>query len=290
MAFEEVAFSGTTNTGAMNFVTLRQVIDDFIITMDGDDYVSNASDVAMRNIALRGIREFGFDVTNRIRSIKRTIGSNNTVDLPEDFVGLVKMGVVDSEGILRVFGENKNISASRAIASGETSTADANVGPLNIPSNLTLNRSDSKSATAGNDGGGDNFDYYVFENYLFQGGIGRLYGLGGGRLAGEYRVNLDQNRIEVDTTSSYTEVVLEYMSDEARSTNPVIHVYAEEALRCYLYYKLCERKSTVPANEKARARSEYYNERRKAQARMTNFTKEEALKTIRKNYKLAPKY
>ena len=69
MAFEEVAFSGTTNTGAMNFVTLRQVIDDFIITMDGDDYVSNASDVAMRNIALRGIREFGFDVTNRIRSI-----------------------------------------------------------------------------------------------------------------------------------------------------------------------------------------------------------------------------
>lgn len=290
MAFEEVAFSGTANTGAMNFVTLRQVIDDFIITMDGDDYVSNASDVAMRNIALRGIREFGFDVTNRIRSIKRTIGSNNTVDLPEDFVGLVKMGVVDSEGILRVFGENKNISASRAIASGETSTADAAVGPLNIPSNLTLNRSDSKSATAGNDGGGDNFDYYVFENYLFQGGIGRLYGLGGGRLAGEYRVNLDQNRIEVDTTSSYTEVVLEYMSDEARSTNPVIHVYAEEALRCYLYYKLCERKSTVPANEKARARSEYYNERRKAQARMTNFTKEEALKTIRKNYKLAPKY
>ena len=80
------------------------------------------------------------------------------------------------------------------------------------------------------------------------------------------------------------------MSDEARSTNPVIHVYAEEALRCYLYYKLCERKSTVPANEKARARSEYYNERRKAQARMTNFTKEEALKTIRKNYELAPKY
>jgi hypothetical protein len=125
---------------------------------------------------------------------------------------------------------------------------------------------------------------------LFQGGIGRLYGLGGGRLPGEYRVNLDQNRIEIDTTDSYTEVVLEYMADEARSTNPVIHVYAEEALRSYMYYKLCERKSTVPANEKARARSEYYNERRKARARMDNFSKEEALKTIRKNYKLAPKY
>ena len=109
-------------------------------------------------------------------------------------------------------------------------------------------------------------------------------------MAGEYRVNLDQNRIEIDTDSGSSEVVLEYIADEARSTNPVIHVYAEEALRSYMYYKLCERKSTVPANEKARARQEYYNDRRLAKARLSNFSKEEALKTIRKNYLLAPKY
>ena len=70
----------------------------------------------------------------------------------------------------------------------------------------------------------------------------------------------------------------------------MVHVYLEEALRSYIYYKLCERKSSVPANEKARARAEYYNERRKANARMSNFTKEEALKTIRSNYKQSPKY
>ena len=83
---------------------------------------------------------------------------------------------------------------------------------------------------------------------------------------------------------------MEYVADEARSTNPVIHVYAEEALRSYIYYKLCERKSTVPANEKARARSEYYNERRKANRRLSNFSKEEAMRVTRKNFKLAPKY
>ena len=109
-------------------------------------------------------------------------------------------------------------------------------------------------------------------------------------MQGEYRLNLDQNRLEVDTASGVTALVLEYVADEARSTNPVIHVYAEEALRCYMYFKLCERKSTVPANEKARARSEYYNERRKAKSRLSNFSKTEALKTIRKNFKLAPKY
>jgi hypothetical protein len=291
MAFEDVTYSGsrTTNSETMNFVSLRQLIDDFIVTMDSDDYISNVSDVAIRNIALRGIREFGFDVSSRVRSIKRTIESNSTIILPEDYVDLVKIGVVDSDGILRVLGQNKNLNYSRKLTTAD-STSDSADGPLNIDANLILNREDDKDATAGSDSGNGDLDHFIFENYLFQGGIGRLYGLGGGHLAGEYRVNLDQNRIEIDTDSGSSEVVLEYIADEARSTNPVIHVYAEEALRSYMYYKLCERKSTVPANEKARARQEYYNDRRLAKARLSNFSKEEALKTIRKNYLLAPKY
>ena len=291
MAFEDVTYSGsrTTNSETMNFVSLRQLIDDFIVTMDSDDYISNVSDVAIRNIALRGIREFGFDVSSRVRSIKRTIESNSTIILPEDYVDLVKIGVVDSDGILRVLGQNKNLNYSRKLTTAD-STSDSDQGPLNIDANLIRNREDDKDATAGSDSGNGDLDHFIFENYLFQCGIGRLYGLGGGHLAGEYRVNLDQNRIEIDTDSGSSEVVLEYIADEARSTNPVIHVYAEEALRSYMYYKLCERKSTVPANEKARARQEYYNDRRLAKARLSNFSKEEALKTIRKNYLLAPKY
>jgi hypothetical protein len=291
MAFEDVTYSGsrTTNSETMNFVSLRQLIDDFIVTMDSDDYISNVSDVAIRNIALRGIREFGFDVSSRVRSIKRTVQSNNTIILPEDYVDIVKLGVVDGEGTLRVFGQNKNLNYSRKDKDG-TGKGDSDAGPLNIPSNLIEDREDDKTSTTGGDGNNIDLDVFIFENYLFQGGVGKLYGIGGGHLAGEYRINLDQNRIEIDTESHFDEVVLEYIADEARSTNPVIHVYAEEALRSYMYYKLCERKSTVPANEKARARQEYYNDRRLAKARLSNFSKEEALKTIRKNYLLAPKY
>ena len=278
-----------------NFVTLRQVVDDFIITMDSDDYISNVNDAAIRNIALRGIREFGFDVSSRVRSLKRTVGSNNTVTLPDDYVDMVKLGVVGEDGVLHVLGQNKNINYSQRIkqdSSGvdTTGTSDSSGGPLNIFDNLILDREDSKTGTSGNDSNTNDYDYYVFQNYLYQGGLGRLYGVGGGHLRGEYRINLDQNRIEIDTESGVSEVVIEYIADEARSTNPVIHVYVEEALRCFMYYKLCERKSTIPANEKMRARAEYYNERRKAKARLGNFTKDEALKTIRKNFKQAPKY
>jgi hypothetical protein len=291
MAYTDVSSSG------MNYVPLRQIVDDYIITLDTDDYVGSPSDVAIRNISLRGIREFGFDITSRIKSLKLSINtSNNTVSLPDDFVDLLKVGVIGSDGIIRVLGQNKNLNQSRRIAqvdtdadgvvdSDTTSKSDSEGGPLDNTNNLVLNREDSKTSTASNSS-----DSHVFDNYLYQGGNGRLYGLGGGSSQGEYRLNLDQNRLEVGTSSSLSEVVIEYVSDEARSTNPVVHVYAEEALRCYIYYKLCERKSNVPANEKSRARAEYYNERRKAKARMSNFSKAEALKTIRKNFKLAPKY
>jgi hypothetical protein len=282
----------TVTSGAMNYVPLRQVLDDFMVTMDADDYLSNVSDYAIRNVALRGIREFGFDVTSKVRSLKLTVDSNSTVTLPDDYVDLIKIGVI-SDGIIYVLGENKNIALpmtyDTAITTADTDQADD--GVLNLPTNIIQDRTRDYSDTAGSEGGGDNdYDFYVFQNYLYQGGLGRLYGSGGGHRRGEYRIDLDQNRIEISSESGVTEVVLEYVSDEARNYDPVVHVYAEEALRCYIYYKLCERKMTVPAGEKGRARQEYYNERRKAKGRMSNFTKEEALKTIRQNFKQSPKY
>jgi hypothetical protein len=260
---------------ARNKVKLSQIISDFIVTLDGDDYASNASDVAINNFARRGIREIGFDLGKKVRSLKLSIGSNNTVTLPDDFVDLVKIGIVDSDGVIRVMGENKNINYSQII---ETA-ADG-----------TVSRVDSKGATSGITNSSTSDYPYVFNNYLYQGGEGMLYGLGGGARVANYRMNLDQDRIEIETDSGYSQIVLEYIADEARSTDPEVHVYAEEALRAYMYYKIIERKSSVPANEKARARQEYYNERRKANARLSNFTKEEALKVIRKNFRQAPKY
>lgn len=303
---------------SQNKVKLSQIIRDFIITSDGDDYANNVSDSTLRNFALRGIREIGFDLGKKIRSLKLSINSdNNTVSLPDDYVDMVKLGVVGNDGVVYVFGQNKNLNMSRRLQTATDTKLDDSgkyggtlpdgvddetikgsltdvfdESDLNIAANQIGDRIDDKTATTGAAGSADagDRDYYIFENYLYEGGIGRMYGIGGGRLHGEYRINLDQNRIEIDTDNAYSEVVMEYVADEARSGDPEVHVYAEEALRSYIYYKIIERKSSVPMAEKQRARAEYYNERRKANARLSNFSKEEALKTIRKNFKQAPKY
>jgi len=242
-------------------VSINQVVNDFILTLAGDDYASNVSDTAIRNFALRGIREMGFDMGQRIKTAELTVDSSlSVVDLPADFVALTKLGVLGSDGLIYSFVQNKSMNLL------ETNTQ------AGFPSYQEA------------------FESYVYRDYISNTSNGRLYGLGGGKGLGEYRINFEQNRIELSTNSAVAKVLIEYVGDEALADNPVVHVFAEEALRMYMYYKIIERKSNVPANEKARARQEYYNERRKANARMKSFGKQDALSMLRKNFRQSPKY
>jgi hypothetical protein len=242
------------------YITVDKVINDYIMGIDADDYGSNASDYMLRQYALRGIREFGFDIAHNVKTTLLDVNQSlGTVELPADFVDMIKLGQLGSDGLVYVFAENKNMNLL------PDQPADA------IPDYLL------------------GFDSYVFRNFIYESTVGRLYGLGGGQGAGEYRINWDENRIEISLVSSTTKVVLEYISDAAKSDNPCVPVYAEEALRAYIYYKVIMRKSSVPAIEKQRARKEYYNERRLANARLKSFNKFDALSTSRRNFKLSPK-
>ena len=268
---------------ARDTVSVDQIVNDFMLTADGDDYVNNANGVIVRNYALRGIREMNFDIQKKIKSLKLSVNSSNdTVELPDDFVDYTKIGIVGADGLIYVFAENKNQAAPMKYK------VDAAGNRVDSDSDGVYDREDAK-----NDGGSraslSDFESYTFRNFLYEGNIGRAYGIGGGKYSGEFRINFEQNRIELYSTAGYSEIVIEYIADEARSTNPSIHIYAENALRSYIYYRLVERKANVPMAEKMRARQEYFNERRLANARLKSFTKEEALKTIRKNYKQSPK-
>lgn len=269
---------------ARNLVPISDVVNDFILSVTDDDYANDVSNTLVNNYALRGLREMGFDVLQVVKSLKLSVNTSlGTVDLPDDFVDIVKIGIVGSDGLVYVFGQNKNINMSQAYKT------DVNGNPIDSDSDGVYDRVNDKSkpelisAFRG-------YESYVFQNYLDENTYGSLYGLGGGHYSGEYRINYEQNRIEIASSDNYTEVIIEYIADQARSVNPAIHIYAENALRSYIYYRLVERKSSVPYNEKMRARQEYYNERRLANARLKSFSKEEALKTIRKNFKLSPKH
>jgi len=266
---------------ARHFVSVKEVINDFMLTLSEDDYASNASDYHVQQLALRGIREMGFDVMKRVKSISLEVTDLNTVNLPDDFVGMLRIGVEGTDGIVYSFKENKNIS----IALKYSKDADGNL--IDSDGDCVYDREESTFSHSTN-----TVDDLTDESRqsLFEGSKGRIYGNGGGRGFGQYRVNYEQNRIELASGSDFEEVVVEYIADEARSKNPSVHVFAEEALRNYIYLKLIQRKANVPIGEKQVARQNYYNELRIAKARMNSFSKEEALNVIRKNFRQSPKY
>ena len=166
-----------------NYVSLREVIVDYMLTMDEDDYASSATEYAIRNMALRGIREFGFDVQPSVRSLKRTLQSNNTIILPDDFVDVIKIGTVDENGIVRAFAENKNLNISQIYDTDDSITNQSGSGGLddtgqtgnrrNIIDNRIENRKGDLTAT-NSEANNEDIDWYIFENYLYQGSLGRI--------------------------------------------------------------------------------------------------------------------
>jgi hypothetical protein len=266
-----------------NLVTVDEIVNDFILSLSGDDYCSDVNDTIVRNYALRGIREIGFDMSKVVRSLKMPVNhSLQSVDLPDDFVDLVKIGVVGADGLVYVFGENKNINISQIYKTNAAGNYITGTDGL-----YEREDADAREAAYQSIYG---YETYLFRNFLDNDSYGALYGLGGGNYAGEYRMDYDQNRIELNGIDGVDYVVIEYIADEARSANPSVHIYAESAIRAYIYYKVIERKSSVPSVEKNRARAEYYNERRLANSRLKSFNMTEALKVIRKNFKQSPKY
>lgn len=266
---------------ARNVVTIKQVVNDFLLTLSEDDYASNVTDYQAHNLALRGCRELGFDMMKRIKSLNLTVNTDNaTVPLPDDFVDYLRIGFGGSDGLFYTFKENKHLNMSM------TYKLDSGGNPIDSDGDGVYDREDDKSGIVST---GANADSYPYRQYIYEGSLGKAYGYGGGRAEAQFRVNYDQNRIELSTDYTLAEVTVEYIADEARAENPAIHLYCEEALRQYMYYKIIERKSNIPYNEKARARQEYFNEARRAKSRLNSFSKEEALYTIRKNFRQSPK-
>ena len=270
---------------ARNLVTIKDVVNDFLLGLSEDDYVSNVPDYHVHNLALRGAREMGFDIMKRVKSIKMAVNTTlNTVDLPDDFVDFVRIGAIGSDGLFYAFKENKNINIA------QTYKVDTNGNFVDTDSDGVYDREEARDVTRSGSNTNDTADNFINARYLYDATEGKFYGYGGAKAQGEFRINYEQNRIELPTGTTEGTVWVEYIADIAREKNPCVHLYTEEALRQYIYMRLIERKSNVPTIEKQRARQEYFNEFRRAKSRLNSFSKEEAMFVIRKNTKQSPKY
>ena len=175
---------------AIDYTSIDEVVNDFQLMMDDTSYDKDASIYQLRLLALQGLRELKFDAEQEVKTSTHTVSSNNLdINLPSDFVKLLRIGYKNS---------------------------DDEVVSLGYKSNLSLDSSvDSQINT----------DLYDENNPYFHTDMGRKYGVGGGQNAlGYYRINRNDNTINFSSDLAGKTIFIEYISDGIGSVQPRDHV------------------------------------------------------------------
>jgi len=236
-------------------VTLDRIVRD-LLSQEGMNTTHNY--LRYLRIANKGLKELTFDILGDTKVDLLEVSAALRIDLPTDYIDYTYVGIVGSDGYLHTLGSKRNIPG---------------VGTTNVTAQ-------------------DNIAYPYLDGLY---GSGAIFGNGGGQNSnGYYSPQIDRTaspeQMILTSIAAGKFVYLEYISD-GRATDDLtkIHPYAEEALTAYIYWKSIQRKRRVPNIEKSDARMDYYNEKRLARSRLVAFTKEEALQTVRKGFKQAPK-
>lgn len=237
---------------------------------------------------ISGLREFNFDLANGFEGVPTSVvlpvNSNQSVDLPADYINYVRIGVLDNNGNLLVLGLNNDMRRG---------------GPVDLCGNPTNTlQVQTTSSTTNN----SNPDLAVLNGVLlswdgyadnFRNGelTGRFFGIGGGTNPnGYYRVDMKSGQILLGGVKA-SNVFLEYLSDlQAVDGEYLVHPYVVEALKCYIYWKMASRNERKTGMVKQESRQEYFNEFARAKARFNAHTVEEWYAAFRFSNKMSPRF
>lgn len=215
---------------------------------------------------ISGLRDFNMDVSGVPKPVLLTINSNNTVDLPSDYIAFIRIAICGDDGNLHHLGHNPKMchletddcgDLKEVSGTGESAIADAEGGHL---------RNDEA--------------------------IGRYFGVGGGNNQnGYYNIRSREGYIELQNFKGTT-VWLEYLADIERNDEGEfeIHPYLVEVLKDWMQWKIIQRNIRMPSNAKIVAKKDYTDSRNIAKRRFASFTIEQARQVIRKTMTMSAKY
>lgn len=173
----------------MDYTNIDELINDFQLMIDDTSYDKDAQIYQLRLLALQGLRELTFDVEQVVRTQQEVVTSNLAISLPGGFVKLLRIGFKNSN--------NEFV-------------------PLGYKSNLSL---DSTVASQVND------DLYDENNPYYHVDLGKKFGIGGGQnTLGYYRINRNDNAINLSSELAGKTLFMEYISDGTSLSSPQNHI------------------------------------------------------------------
>ena len=256
--------------GNYQYVTLEEVINNYLMSRDMDDYSAMTPRYKILYHAQRGIRELYYDVVREIRAISMELSPALTITLPPDFVSHVRISWVDDNGQLHPMAIDNRINiAQEYLQDHDFSLLFDNEGCV-----LEGDTSDPESS-----------DSSQIREYSFcSNGYQPNRNMSNYFPNGKFKIDKNAGVIYFGSDAEEKNIVLEYISDglftgcEGRPEEEIrVHKFAETALLDYIHHSLIKNRRNVPYNEKIRSRKEYWNSRRLAKMRINPLRKEDLL-------------
>jgi hypothetical protein len=252
-------------------ITLSSIVAEFLESADQSSHQFRR----LYNIGVRGCREFNMDILGGLKTELLDVNANKSVSIPDDYITYSKIGIINDKGEVVTFTRNEQMSNYHAmlidVENRYEGVPTLNTGTPTTPATFP----------------------YVYYNYWMNGGMYNLFGLNSGTsVIDTFKIDEDAGVILLSPESTYTEVLLEYLSDgyDADADDYEIDYRAEEAFICYLRWKNAT--DLVKKFSQAQIRdykSEYYRERKLAKMRINPVVISEMISIRRANFKLTAK-
>ena len=256
-------YENSSNWGGSQYVTLDSIINNFYLFYVGDNKIIN--DVDRYDIvfhAKRGLQEIHYDALNDVRGLELDLPDDLEIQLPKDFVSLVRLSWVDSQGRFHPMIVNND----SAIV-----TAYLQDNEYNILFDSTGDALEGDSVTDINIASVPN----VSQEYLINENDHSRYGLETSKanINGTYRLDKRLGVIRFSSDVKGRTVVIEYISDgleHVEDSDVKVNKLAEDYLYKYVASQILNHKFGVQEYIVRRVKNEAFAALRNLKIRMMN--------------------
>jgi hypothetical protein len=165
-------------------------------------------------LAFRGLRLLTQAIAAEPKTVRLPVEANKTVVLPDDYVAWTKIGVLNSQGEVSSLKINKALTKFRSTSADRLTKIEGE-----IPTELVT--------------GG------LYYNFNDNGDFCHLFGVGGGLVThGECNVDDRHGVIILHPEFSYSDILLEYISNPERDSDYYVEGCLQEAIIAFIEWKM----------------------------------------------------
>ena len=270
------------NYGDYQFVSLKDIVNNFIIAYVGEDKIISKikrTDVAFH--AQRAIQELNFDTLPSFKAQEIEVGPQLYMVLPQDYVNYVKLTWTDNSGVEHIIYPARNTSDPLPILQDNNYeyTFDNNGEILYAQESETLKKFQTSTR-----GAEDPMSEAAAADKIYEQNLGRRYGIDPQYAQSNGVFYIDQVRGLIRFSSNIVNkvVTLKYISDGLGTDNEMqVHKFAEEAMYKYIAHAILATRANTPEYMIARFKREAATAKRNAKLRLSNIKLEELTQVMR---------